>query len=112
MITFPSSGYSRFTVLRVSRADKGSVIEVICRGRGCPKGKSARTRVRESRSSLSILGKLARAKLRKGAVLEVRIRATAAIGRVSRWQISGTKAPKRKDSCMAPGARKPGRCPG
>jgi hypothetical protein len=111
LITFPSSGYSRFTTLRISRAVEGSVIEVVCRGRGCPKGKSVRTRVRESRSSLSILGKLARAKLRKGAVLEVRIQAKGAIGRVSRWEISGTKAPKRKDACVAPGAKKSARCP-
>jgi hypothetical protein len=112
LITFPSSGYSRFTVLRISRAEKGSVIEVACRGRGCPKDKSVRTRVRETRSSLSILGKLARAKLRKGAVLEVKIRATGTVGRVSRWKISGNKAPERKDACLAPGAKKTGRCPG
>lgn len=112
LITFPSSGYSRFTTLRISRAVKGSVIEVACRGKGCPNDKSVRTRVRESRTSLSVLGKLARAKLRKGAVLEVKIRATAATGRVARWQISGTKAPKRKDACLAPGAKKAGLCPG
>lgn len=112
LITFPSSGYSRFTVLRISRVVKGSVIEVDCRGRGCPKDKSVRTRVRETRSSLSILGKLARAKLRKGAVLQVKIRATGAVGRVSRWEISGNKAPERKDACLAPGAKKTGRCPG
>jgi hypothetical protein len=110
--TFPSSGYSRFTVLRINRAIKGSVIEVVCRGRGCPKGKSVRTRVRESRSSLSILGKLARAKLRKGAVLEVKVQSKDAVGRVTRWEMRGTKAPKRKDACMTPGAKKLALCPG
>ena len=77
-----------------------------------PKGKSVRTRVRESRSSLSILGKLARAKLRKGAVLEVKVQSKDAVGRVTRWEIRGTKTPKRKDACMAPGAKKLALCPG
>jgi hypothetical protein len=45
-------------------------------------------------------------------VLEVKIRATGAIGRVSRWEISGTKAPKRSDTCLAPAAKKARRCPG
>jgi putative metal-binding protein len=109
--TFPDRGYTRFTQLRLRGAAKGALVQVSCHGRGCPRSKSVRRHVQEARRSLSILGKLGRARLRKGAVLEVRVTAAGMIGRIARWEIRAPKAPKRSDSCLAPGAKKSGRCP-
>ena len=110
---FTTSGsVTRFTSLRLRGAVKGETVRITCRGRGCPDGKAKRVKIKRSKASVSILGGLSRARLRRGATLEVRVTMAKTIGRVARWEIRAPKSPKRVDRCLSPGAKKPAVCSG
>lgn len=102
-------GGTVFTALRLRRAVAGQRVEVRCRGRGCPR-KPQRFSVRRSRASLKVLGKLKNQRLRRGAVVEVRVTQPRTIGRAARWEIRAPRNPKRIDRCLPPGSRKAVRC--
>jgi hypothetical protein len=88
----------------------GTRIEVRCRGRGCPRG-TARHRVTRARSKLSLRNaRLRAAKLRPGAVLEVRITRPGYAGLLIAHRVRARKAPVRTTRCLPPGAGKPARC--
>jgi hypothetical protein len=99
-----------FAALRLRDAVAGSTVRITCRGRGCPRGLPSQTRVTRTQAQRSILGRLAGARLRPGAVVEVRVTAPETIGRVARWRIRAGKAPKKAELCLAPGAAKPADC--
>jgi len=101
-----SGARTRFTLLAVRQLPSGGVVDVRCRGGGCPfsanriKAKPGQTRV--------VLTNLFRGRqLRAGAVLEVRVSAPQTIGRVERFQIRNGQAPKRSVLCLPPGSNAP-----
>ena len=51
-----------------------------------------------------------RARLPPGAVVELRLTAPGAIGKVLRLAVRKRKPPKRSSLCLPPGASKPARC--
>jgi Putative metal-binding motif len=101
----------RFTKLRVIRPVAGSRVEIRCDGRGCP-FERARVKVKKTRATQSVLGeKLKRARLKRGAVLEVRITKPGFVGFMRRYTVrSGTKDPVRRDFCLPASGGKPQRC--
>jgi len=97
----------RVSLLRVSRAPRGSVVTVTCRGRGCP-FRSARRTIRR-RSGLRIKG-LERL-LRSGTVITIVVRKGNTIGKYTRLRIRRGAPPARIDRCIRPGATLPSKCP-
>ncbi|HEX6712946.1 MAG TPA: MopE-related protein [Thermoleophilaceae bacterium] len=84
-------------------------IRVACIGKnkGCPF--NAKTLVvKASQTSLTKLFKTAR--LRPGAVLELRVTAPGAIGKVFRFTIRKKKSPASRTLCLAPGGKTPAPC--
>jgi WD40-like Beta Propeller Repeat/Putative metal-binding motif len=107
--TYPS-GYTTFTSMNVTRVKRGDRMRLTCKGRGCG-FKQKSIRVRKAARKLSLLRHLKGMKLRKGAVIELRITRRDAIGKIVRWQIRAPKIPKLTRSCLRPGAKKISRCP-
>jgi hypothetical protein len=101
-ITRGSARLTEFTV----RALRGAVVRVRCRGRHCP-FKSKRLVMRRSRVRVRALERTWRA----GPLLEVTVTKTGFIGKFSRFRFRAGNVPRRKDLCIAPGARRPTRCP-
>lgn len=108
--TFPRGRFTRFTSIVVRRVRRGDRLRLTCTGPGCElRSKSLTVRKRASR--LSLLRHLKGSKLRKGAVVQLRVTRPETIGRVATWRIRAPKIPRITRSCLPPGARKPGRCP-
>ena len=98
------------TVVRLVVKDvpAGGRVGVRCRGAGCPFG---RTSVRpDRRRRARITGRFRGASLGPGAVVEVRITARFAIGKVGRFRIRSGAVPRHTELCLAPGASKPVGC--
>jgi hypothetical protein len=111
-ITTAWSSFTAFTLvlsLRVSDVPSGGKVVVRCSGRkkGCPFAKR-KLRVRKHKASATKLFRGAR--LRPGAVIEFRVTDKDTIGNVVRYTIRSHAIPKRRQLCLAPGKRKPGRC--
>jgi hypothetical protein len=107
--TYPS-GYTRFTTLTVRPARAGDRIRLTCKGRGCPLARKT-VRVRKDAKRLSLLRHIGRARLRKGAVLRLRVTRPETVGRVHTWRIRAPKPPKLVRRCVRPGEKKPTACP-
>ena len=88
------------------RAPVRSRITVECAGEACPAKRIATT----SRARRVRFERMARF-LPAGTVITVAVRKGNLIGKHTRWVIRSTKVPKRTDSCLHPGKRKPVRCP-
>ncbi len=98
------------TVVRLVVKDvpAGARVGVRCRGAGCPFG---RTVVRpDRRRRARATGRFRGASLGPGAVVEVRITARFAIGKVGRFTVRSGAVPRHTELCLAPGASKPVRC--
>lgn len=99
----------RFTTLTIVRAVKGSRIELRCRGGGC--FRRTRLTVRKSRPLLSLKRHVRKARLRKGAVVEIRITKANHVGVMRRVTARGARrTPKIQDFCLPAGGGKPRRC--
>ena len=95
---------ARLTLLSV-RAPRGTRIRVRCRSDYCPRSRLAlNTRLHR----LSVFER----SLRAGVVIEVRVMHPKKIGKYTRFLIRRAAPPLRRDACLAPGSRKPTRCPG
>jgi Calx-beta domain/Divergent InlB B-repeat domain len=94
--------HTRVTRLVVTRAPAGAVIAVRCSGRGCP--------FKERRTGLKATGLFRTAKLRPGAVIELVIDSPGLIGRVFRYTIRASKAPRTVQLCWPPDAARPRAC--
>jgi hypothetical protein len=106
--------FTRVTRLRVSKLRRGMRIQMRCSGKGCPKalrkGKVRKVKVKKAgRKDFTKLFK--RAELKPGAVIDLRVLQTGAIGRVDRFVIRDGKVPKRVLRCLPPGVKKPRACP-
>jgi hypothetical protein len=88
----------------------GGRAELRCEGKGC---RFARKAGRVSRRGRAELAKLLRGRrLRAGVVLEVRATAPGFVGKVRRFRIRARgRQPVRTSLCLAPGRKRPGRCP-
>jgi hypothetical protein len=93
-----------FTRLDVTRPVSGSRIELRCTGGGCP-SKPKVVKVRTSRKSLSVLSYVRHARLKRGAVLDVRVTKGGFIGLLERFTIRGPRDPRVREYCLPPGAR-------
>ena len=102
--------YTKFTALTVKPARKGDTIKLTCKGAGCrDKGKTVK--VKKNKRKLSMLKHLKGSKLRKGAVVRLRVTRPGTIGRVNTWTIRAPSSPKLVRRCVQPGAKKLSRCP-
>jgi Ca2+-binding RTX toxin-like protein len=105
-LAFPN-GTTKAAKLLVRDLARGGRAELRCIGRPC----SFRKRVgKADRSGAVNLRKLLKRRLKAGAVLEVRLTAPNAIGRVIRFRMRKGRLPKRSNLCLPPGAATPGRC--
>jgi hypothetical protein len=101
----------RLTKIEINQAVAGSRVEFRCSGRGCPFKRSV-VKVRKSANRLPVLPrKLKRARLKRGAVVEVRITSSGHVGFERRHTVRGpAQDPKLEDLCLPVGAKAPSRC--
>ena len=83
-----------------------SVVQVRCRGRGCP-ARPATEFIGKGRLRLRRFER----RLRAGAVLTIRVSKNDLIGKFTQFRIRKNLAPKRRDRCLRPGARRGSACP-
>jgi hypothetical protein len=108
-LTYPA-GYTVFTSMLVKPARKGDRLRLTCRGRGCPLATKS-VRVKKNARSLSLLRHLRGERLRKGAVVQLRVTRPGTVGRMYTWVIRAPKRPLYTRRCLRPGARRPSACP-
>ena len=102
--------FTRLVSITIRRPRKGSTLRITCRGGGCP----FRTRTRKitrNRSKQVLERPLGRAKLRRGARLEIRLTKPRTIGFFVRFTIRRRQFPAKTERCLPPGAKRPARCP-
>jgi hypothetical protein len=100
----------RLTSLTVRKAIRGSRITVGCRGTGCPHRTSV-SKVRRNRSSVSVLGTFGKARLMRGATVEVRVTKTGYNGPVRRIVVRGdADDPRLIDRCLPAHSQRIVRC--
>jgi FG-GAP-like repeat/Putative metal-binding motif len=103
-------GYTKFTLLTVTPARAGDRVKLTCKGPGCER-KRKTVKVKKNARRLSMLKHLKGAKLRKRAVVQLRVTRPGTIGRVNTWTIRAPKSPKLVRRCLQPGRKKPVACP-
>jgi hypothetical protein len=90
----------RFTSLYVDRAKAGSRIELACRGRGC-RFRTKTTMVKRSRKRLSIVKPLLGNRLRRSAIVTVRVTKPNFDGFMKKYKIKSTGSdPATRDFCL------------
>ena len=101
------------TRLKVTKLEKGMRIQLRCSGKGCPKelrkGKVRKVSIEKS-GSKDFTKLFKKAKLKPGAVIDVRVLKTGAIGRVDRFVMRKGKLPRREQRCIPFGKTKPEKC--
>jgi hypothetical protein len=85
--------HTRVRALTVRRVPARGTVRLACRGRGCPV-RQRRLRVRRGRATATAL--LRRARLRPGAVIELRITAPETRRKTVRYTIRASRAPRRR----------------
>jgi hypothetical protein len=108
--TYPLGRYTTFTTLTVKPVRRGDRLRLTCKGPGCEIRKKT-IPVRKNARKLSVLRHLKGSKLRKGAVVQLRVTRPGTVGRVATWKIRAPKIPNTARSCLQPGAKKTSRCP-
>jgi hypothetical protein len=95
----------RISKLAIVRAVPGSRVEIRCRGGGCPFKRETIT-IRRAAGEQSILGrKLKRARLKRKAILEVRITMNGHVGFMRRLTVkTASRDPELAEFCLPPGA--------
>jgi PKD domain len=89
-------------------APAGSRVRGVCRGPGCPR----QSVIRRARSAgLPVRLRPLERRLRVGAVLEVFVTGTRAVGKYTRFVIRRGALPVRLDRCVAPAGRREVPCP-
>jgi hypothetical protein len=114
LAAFRNRGGLQLTSFSILNPPPGANITITCSGgkkKGCPFATNSSVVPSGSRQ-LKLLSKMKKAKLKAGAVLEVRILRKDAIGRVSQYKIpKGSKnLPKEAKLCMGPTDPKPRKC--
>jgi virginiamycin B lyase len=96
-----------FTRLVIDEMPAGSSLTLACTGPGCTARGYTATLSRPARR-LDVSGRLKKAKLRKGAVVELQLSRPGYVTTVVRWTIG--PPPRMTILCQAPGAKKPTAC--
>ena len=102
--------YTKFTSLSVKKVRAGDTVRLTCREGGCPL-RSKTIRVKRDRKQLPLIRRFRGAKLRRGAVVTLRVTRPETVGRFVSWKMRSPKLPKRRDACLPPGAKRPQACP-
>lgn len=101
------TGYTLVTRLTFSSLPARAKVRLRCKGGGCPFSTKS-LKVRKRKASATKLLKSHR--LSPGAVLEIRVTAPGTMGKVVRYTIRSHALPKRRQLCLRPGKKKPGKC--
>ena len=111
--TFETAGaITRVKALAVTRAAKGMTVVLRCTGRGCPGALASGKRIKVKKAGkVNLVSLVRKAKLRPGALLEIRALETDAISLVERFTMRRARAPKHLQRCLEPGSRKLSKCP-
>jgi Ca2+-binding RTX toxin-like protein len=105
---FPGQFTSMVTIT-IRQPRKGSTLRITCRGGGCP-FKSRTRKITRNRVKQVIVRPLGRAKLRRGAKLEVRLTKPRTIGFVVRFTTRVGVFPAKTELCLPPGKKRPVGC--
>jgi len=97
---------THFTLLVVRQLPSGGVVEVRCRGGGCPFSTN-RIKAKPGQKQVTLTNLFRGRQLRAGATLEVRVSAPQTIGRVERFHIRRGKGPTHTVLCTPPGSNRP-----
>jgi hypothetical protein len=100
----------RFRSLRVTSIPAGATLRLTCTGKGCKGKRKYSRRFRNARARFDLLKRVKRHRLKKGAVVEIRITAPNMIGRVFRIKALADGDSTDSDRCLRPGARRTTRC--
>lgn len=100
----------RFKFVRVLDIPAHAKLRVTCRGKGCSGKKKYTRRFSRARGRLDLTKQVRQDRLRKGAVLELRVTAPNMIGRVFRITALADGNSTDSDRCLRPGAKKTIRC--
>jgi hypothetical protein len=95
------------TTLNLSKVTKGSKLKVTCKGKGCP-FKSKRVKLKRGKAKLSRIFKKRRrrAKLRRGARIQISLTKSGLISKVYRFKVRRAKLPTFATRCQLPGSKK------
>jgi len=96
---------THFTLLIVNQLPAGGIVEVRCRGGGCPFATN-RVKAKPGQKRVTLTNLLKGRRLRVGATLEVRVSAPQTIGRVERFRIRRGKGPVHTVLCTPPGSNR------
>jgi Putative metal-binding motif len=106
--------YTRIAKLTAVNVPAGATVTVSCatKALGCRfSSRTTSVKVARTLGLGKIIGRaLTRAKLRKGAKIEVRVTSAGHVGTVARFTIRKGKTPTRTTLCVPPGAAKPTAC--
>jgi hypothetical protein len=103
---------TRFLVLKLRGVPERAKVELRCAGgrkKGCFSGVK-RFSFPRGKDTADVRRPVRRTRFRPGSRLEVRILAPESIGKVVRFSVRRGKLPKQRVLCLAPGAKRPGRC--
>jgi hypothetical protein len=105
-VTF-GRNFTKILTFTIAGAPAGSTIGVACssKKRGCPF--SSKTLAVRSARSVSLAKLFKKAKLRRNAIVSVRVTRPGFIGRVFNFRLRNRQSPARSTQCLAPGASKP-----
>lgn len=111
LTSHPHKTYTQVAKLTAWSVPAGAIVTVSCTSRklGCRfSSKTASTKIAKTLGLGKIVGRsLTRAKLRKGAKIEVRITSARQIGTITRFTFRKGKTPTKATLCLPPGATKP-----
>jgi hypothetical protein len=103
-------GFARFRRLWVARAPEGATVELRCRGKGCTFARR-RQIAPPGTSKISFTSALRRAKLRRGALLEIWVTRSGMRGKVVRLRVGRRGKVSGVTLCVLPGSKTPTGCP-
>lgn len=109
---FSAGAVTRFTMLQLRGVPEHAKVELRCAGgrkRGCFSGVK-RFSFPRGKDTANVRKPVRRSRFKPKARLEIRILAPESIGKVVQLTARRNQAPKVKVLCLAPGAKKPGRC--
>jgi len=100
---------TEFTTLTVRGIPADATLYITCVGGGCLfRSQTVTHPTAQAEASLTRI--LGRARFKPGTIIEVRITARNAIGKVLQWTVQRNKTPKLTSLCLVPGATKPTAC--
>jgi hypothetical protein len=103
-------GLARFRRLWVARAPEGATVELRCRGKGCTFARR-RQIAPPGTSKISFTSALRKAKLRRGALLEIWVTRSGMRGKVVRLRVGRRGKVTGVTLCVLPGSKTPTGCP-